>query len=70
MIRRRQLLRRRILSKYDTLAACADDIGISRQALSNIVSGRSYPSAKTMEIMRRKLGISDDELGPLFYEMA
>ena len=70
MIRRRQQLRRRILSKYDTLGACAEDIGISRQALSNIVSGRSYPSAKTMETMRRKLGISDDEVGTLFYEMA
>lgn len=70
MIRRRQQLRRRILSKYDTLGACADDIGISRQALSNIVSGRSYPSQKTMELMRSKLDISDDEVGTLFYETA
>lgn len=66
MIRRRQQLRRRILSKYDTLCACADDIGISRQALSNIVSGRSYPRKKTMDRMRKKLGISDDEVGTLF----
>lgn len=70
MINRRYQLRRRILSKYDTLGACAEDMGISRQALSNILSGRSMPSASTMDLMRRKLGISDDELGTLFYEMA
>ncbi len=70
MTNRRYQLRRRILSKYDTLGACAEDIGISRQALSNIVSGRSMPSASTMDLLRKKLGISDDELGTLFYEMA
>ena len=68
MNNRRHQLRRRILSKYDTLGAFADDMGISRQALSNIVSGRSMPSASTMDLMRRKLGISDDELGTLFYK--
>ena len=70
MTNRRYQLRRRILSKYDTLGACAEDMGISRQALSNIVSGRSMPSASTMDLLRKKLGISDDELGTLFYEMA
>jgi len=70
MINRRQQLRRRILAKYDTLGDFAKDIGISQQALSNILSGKSLPSAKTMESMRRKLGISDDEVGTLFNEMA
>lgn len=70
MTKRRHQLRRRILSKYDTLGACAEDMGISRQALSNIVSGRSYPSKKTMDIMRTKLEISDEEAWTLFYETA
>lgn len=70
MIRRRSLLRRRILSKYDSITEFADDIGVSRQTVSNIIAGRYNPSSKTMESMRRKLGISDDEVGTLFDEMA
>ena len=66
MIKRRHQLRRRILSKYDTLGMFAEDMGISRQSVSNIVSGRTYPRKKTMDRMRKKLGISDDEVGTLF----
>ena len=66
MIKKRQQLRRRILSKYDTLGMFAEDLGISRQSVSNIVSGHTYPRAKTMAKMREKLDIRDDEVGTLF----
>lgn len=66
MIRRRTALRRRILSKYDTIGKFADDIGVSRQTVSNIIAGRYNPSSKTLDLMRKRLGISDDEVSVLF----
>ena len=66
MIRRRSLLRRRILSKYDSITEFADDIGVSRQTVSNIIAGRYNPSSKTLDLMRKRLGISDDEVNVLF----
>ena len=63
---RRRALRRKILSKYDTIADFAKDMGVSRQTITNWLSGGTITSSRMAEI-KNKLGVGDEEIGKVFF---
>lgn len=63
----REALRTRILSRYRTLAEWCDEIGITRSALSKIMTGKSNLTHDNVVFYCEKLGIKRSEIGDLFY---
>lgn len=59
-------LRRKILSKYDTLSDFADDMGVTRATMSLWVNGGTIPTSRIKQ-MSQKLGIGNDEIGEVFF---
>ena len=43
----RSSLRKVILERFGTQAACAEHVGISKQFLSDILAGRKFPGRET-----------------------
>ncbi len=59
-------LRRRILSKYDTLGEFASEMGVSKQTMTNWVTGGRIPMKRIVQ-MSEKLGVGKDEIGEVFF---
>lgn len=64
---RRTALRRRILSKYDTLGDFAEDMGVTRATITIWVNDGKIP-AKRIKEMSEKLGIGKDEIWEVFFQ--
>ena len=64
---KRDALRRKILSKYNTLGEWCKEIGANQSALSAIVTGKSNLAYKDVVMYCEKLGIKRAEIGDLFY---
>lgn len=59
-------LRDLILSKYETLAEYAREVGIVRQKLNKILKGNYVPKVSEARRMAWALGVSTDELAQFF----
>ena len=64
---KRDALRRKILSKYNSLGDWCNEIGANRSALSAIVTGKSNLAYPDVVMYCEKLGIKRSEIGDLFY---
>ena len=64
---RRTALRRRILSKYDTLGDFAEDMGVTRATITIWVNDGKIP-AKRIKEMSEKLEIGKDEIWEVFFQ--
>lgn len=62
----RHKLKGAIVAAYGTETAFASKMGISRQAVSNVIVGRSTPSYKRMLEWCEMLGIDPAEIGVFF----
>lgn len=67
VLMKRDALRRRILSKYNTLGEWCNEIGATRSGLSRIMTGKSHLPYTDVVIYCEKLGIQRHEIGDLFY---
>lgn len=61
-------LRGRIVEKYYTMRNFADKIGISRQTLSQKITGKSEFSREDIKVFADALEIPKDEIGLFFFE--
>lgn len=64
---KRNALKRKIHSKYDTQGEFADALGITPTGLSLIIMGKSNPSLKTVEKCCELLEIKRCEIGEMFF---
>lgn len=60
-------LRRLILSQYDTLYQFADSIGVTREALSNWITGKHQMQGQTVRRFTEALHIRQEDIGRYFY---
>ena len=60
-------LRGRIIEMFGTCGKFAEALGCSRQAVSNLLLGRSEFTIKTMESWRAALNISAEDIGLYFF---
>lgn len=63
---RNTALRRKILSRYDSLCEFADEMGVTRATMSLWVNGGTIPTSRIKQ-MSEKLGIGNDEIGEVFF---
>ena len=61
-------LRGRIVEKYYTMRNFADKIGVSRQTLSQKLTGKSEFSREDMKLFADALEIPKDEIGLFFFD--
>ena len=64
---KRDALRRKILSKYNTLGEWCMEIGAKRSSLSAIMTGKSNLPHNDVVMYCERLGIKRSEIGDLFY---
>ena len=64
---KRDALRRRILSKYNTLGEWSREVGSCQSSLSDILTGKSNLAYPGVVMYCEKLGIKRSEIGDLFY---
>ena len=64
---KRTKLRRRILSKYDTIRDFATEVGISYPQLSTMLTGNSDTTFAQARKMCEVLEIRQGEIGELFF---
>ena len=54
-------------AKLDKIIDLAEVSGISRTTLSNILTGKSYPSTAIMSALMKTLNIQQSEAGAIFF---
>ena len=60
-------LRGRIIEIYGSLGAFAEALGVSRQTVSNLITGKRQFTANTIESWIEKLDIPATEIGIYFF---
>ena len=63
----RRKLRGLIIEKYGTIGAFCEAVGFSRVTATNVLLGRTTPSAKHLLEWCRTLGIEKKDIGIFFY---
>ena len=63
---KKRLLRRKILSRYDTLGDFAQVIGVTNTTLASWVNGGNIPATRITQIAEM-LDISQAEIGEVFF---
>ena len=62
-------LRGRIIERFFTCGIFAEAIGCSRQAVSNLLTGRTKFNVDTIETWRAALDIPAEEIGLYFFTL-
>lgn len=62
-------LKGRIIEMYDSFGSFAEAIGISRQAVSNVLNGHTQFTASSIELWRNALDIPASEIGLYFFTL-
>lgn len=68
MVTKYRKLRGRIVEKYGSLGAFADEVGLSRVAVSLKLNGHTAIKSKDIRRWAELLGIEEERIGIYFFE--